>query len=99
VPPTPPFYVRSPPINQGIELDPANALVSAAATAGTGHSADAAVDTTRAGILAKKEALRLRVDEAKLRIPSGVVLRIFKEPSECEDDANRIIDRLERGSM
>ncbi|CAE6359224.1 unnamed protein product [Rhizoctonia solani] len=99
VPPTPPFYVRSPPINQGIELDPAGALVSAAATAGTGHSADAAVDTTRAGILAKKEALRLRVDEAKLRIPSGVVLRIFKEPSECEDDANRIIDRLERGSM
>ncbi|CAE6418369.1 unnamed protein product [Rhizoctonia solani] len=96
VPPTPPPYPRSPPTNQGIELDPAGALISAAATAGTGHSADTAVDTTRAGILAKKEALRLRIDAARLRIPSGVILRVFKEPSECEDDANRVIDCVEQ---
>ncbi|KAF8677396.1 hypothetical protein RHS04_05967 [Rhizoctonia solani] len=98
VPPTPPPYIRSPPTNQGIELDPAGALVSAAATAGTGHSADATVDTTRAGILAKKEALRLRTDAARRRIPNGVIFRVFKEPSECEDDANRVIDSLESAS-
>ncbi|KAH7335491.1 hypothetical protein B0J17DRAFT_670361 [Rhizoctonia solani] len=97
VPPTPPSYARSPPSNQGIELDPAGALVSAAATAGTGHSADIAVDTTRAGILAKKEALRLRVEVARERIPEGIILRMFKEPSECEDDANLVIDWVERG--
>ncbi|CAE6455969.1 unnamed protein product [Rhizoctonia solani] len=94
-----PSHARSPPSNQGLELDPAGALVSAAATAGTGHNADAVVDTTRAGILAKKEALRLRVEAARTRIPEGIVLRIFKEPSECEDDANRVIDWLERGGQ
>ncbi|CAE7092640.1 unnamed protein product [Rhizoctonia solani] len=99
VPPTPPPYARSPPTNQGIEVDPAGALVSAAATAGTGHSADVAVDTTRAGILAKKEALRLRIRAARMRIPERVILRVFKEPAECEDDANRVIDWLERGGQ
>ncbi|KAG8733985.1 hypothetical protein FRC11_013823 [Ceratobasidium sp. 423] len=97
VPPTPPSYTRSPPPDQGFELDPAGALVSAAATAGTGHSADAVVDTTRAGILARKEALRSRVEAARARVPDGTVLRIFKEPGECQDDANRVIDGLERG--
>ncbi|KDN47043.1 hypothetical protein RSAG8_03820, partial [Rhizoctonia solani AG-8 WAC10335] len=95
VPPTPLSYARPPPTNQGIELDPAGALVSAAATAGTGHSADVAVDTTRAGILEKKEALRMRVQAARARVPEGIILRVFKEPSECEDDANRVIDWLE----
>ncbi|EUC59136.1 DUF2183 family protein [Rhizoctonia solani AG-3 Rhs1AP] len=97
IPPTPPPDTRHPPTNQGIELDPASALVSAAATAGTGHSADVAVDTTRAGILAKKEALRLRTQAARVRVPERIILRVFKEPSECEDDANRVIDWLERG--
>ncbi|CAE6483465.1 unnamed protein product [Rhizoctonia solani] len=98
IPPTPSSYPRSPPTTQGVELDPASALVSAAATAGTGHSADA-VDTTRAGILAKKEALRLRTQVARARVPKGITLRVFKVPSECEDDANRVIDWLERGGQ
>ncbi|KAJ1306602.1 hypothetical protein OPQ81_007601 [Rhizoctonia solani] len=96
IPTIPSSYPRSPPSNPGLDLDPAGALVSAAATAGTGHSADVMVDTTRAGILAKKEALRLRVEAARARVPEGIVLRVFKEPSECEDDANRVIDWLER---
>lgn len=78
-------------------MDPAGALVSAAATAGTGHSAEAVVDTTRAGILAKKEALRLRVEAARARLPPDTILRVFREPSECEGDAMRAIDRVERG--
>jgi hypothetical protein len=82
--------------DQDMRLDPAGALVNAAATAGTGHNAEAVVDTTRAGILAKKEALRLRVEAAKARVPPGIILRVFREPCECEDDAMRVIDAWER---
>lgn len=76
-------------------IDPAGALVSAAATAGTGHSAEA-TDTTRAGILEKKEALRLRMAAARARVPEEIVLRAFKQPWECEDDAISVIDNLEK---
>lgn len=82
--------------NRDIGVDPAGALVSAAATAGTGHSVETAVDTTRAGILAKKEALKLRVEAARARVPPEIVLRVFREPSECEDDVMRVIDSLGR---
>jgi hypothetical protein len=92
LPPVPGQFTQP---NLDFGIDPAGALVSAAATAGTGHNADAVVDTTRAGILAKKEALRLRLEAAKARVPDGIVLRAFKEPWECEGEAMRVMDELE----
>ncbi|KAF8605794.1 hypothetical protein BDV93DRAFT_28854 [Ceratobasidium sp. AG-I] len=93
-PPLPPTKIPFGEANLDM-IDPAGALVSAAATAGTGHSAEA-TDTTRAGILEKKEALRLRMAAAKARVPEGIVLRAFKQPWECEDDAMAVIDDLEK---
>ncbi|KAG8704215.1 hypothetical protein FRC08_002354 [Ceratobasidium sp. 394] len=92
LPPVPSQFV---PASQNLGVDPAGALVSAAATAGTGHSADAVADNTRAGILAKKEALRLRLEAAKARVPAHIILRVFREPSECEDEAVNLLDTLE----
>ncbi|QRV73916.1 phosphatidate phosphatase APP1 [Ceratobasidium sp. AG-Ba] len=81
--------------NLDLGMDPASALVSAAATAGTGHSADAVADNTRAGILAKKEALRLRIEAARARTPAHIKLRIFREPYECEAEAMQVLDDLQ----
>ncbi|KAG9099883.1 hypothetical protein FS749_000141 [Ceratobasidium sp. UAMH 11750] len=92
LPPVPSQFV---PASQNLGVDPAGALVSAAATAGTGHSADTVADNTRAGILAKKEALRLRLEAAKARVPAHIILRVFREPSECEDEAVNLLDTLE----
>ncbi|KAG9104237.1 hypothetical protein FRC06_004221 [Ceratobasidium sp. 370] len=97
-PELPPVPGQSMPINQNPRIDPAGALVSAAATAGTGHSTDAAADNTRAGILARKEALRLRLEAARDRVPAHIILRVFKEPSECEGEAMKIVDALEARS-
>ncbi|KAG8693162.1 hypothetical protein FRC09_010691, partial [Ceratobasidium sp. 395] len=93
LPPVPGQFSPAPRLEIG--LDPAGALVSAAATAGTGHSADAVADNTRAGILAKKEALRLRLEAAKAIVPTHIVLRVFREPTECEDEAMLVLDMLE----
>ncbi|KAG8739784.1 hypothetical protein FRC10_005167 [Ceratobasidium sp. 414] len=94
-PELPPVPSKFTPTKQNLRIDPAGALVSAAATAGTGHSADAATDNTRAGILAKKEALRLRLEVARAKVPAHIVLRVFREPSECEDEAMQLMDALE----
>ncbi|KAG9128563.1 hypothetical protein FRC07_003452 [Ceratobasidium sp. 392] len=93
LPPVPGQFSPAPRFEGG--LDPAGALVSAAATAGTGHNTDAVVDNTRAGILARKEALRLRLEAAKAKVPPHIVVRVFREPSECEDEAMQVMDALE----